>query len=363
MYKIKISCFIWLLFTLIACNKSFNNNLEDSFNSNIDLISKEMWNKMNSYDAYFRYLGVPQEVPDGFPSDVKVFVCYTYGEYNFVGQDFIHSDITGNNYLYNKEKTAILPYELIGLFFDGKFNLYSENDVEFKKFEKVIAKSFPGSIWMSHTPTKSEDADSSFIKDKLKNTTFYRIVFDKFSGPESDDELKAPKLSALKIDQTPLMSMYYDYWSNYNNKNEPPILYELAFKNEQFIREKLCDTLKYNGVLLYEKNGHGLVIWKNGPLKSDADNFYLNEEYVYAKDICDTIVGDWRLPTKDELIRIYVNRNALSTVNFNDISEKLISSTVSPKYGGVYMVSVKDFLIWENCFTNETGYIWPVYSF
>lgn len=74
----------------------------------------------------------------------------------------------------------------------------------------------------------------------------------------------------------------------------------------------VVSQFKYGGFVVYEENGHGLVA-----AIIDLENSNWNS----AKTACDDLIlngyGDWYLPTKDELNRLFVNLQQYNVGGFN----------------------------------------------
>ncbi len=74
--------------------------------------------------------------------------------------------------------------------------------------------------------------------------------------------------------------------------------------------------LKEGGYIVYEKDGHGLVVapyaFTTIGYPRDKSQYPGDASFEKALILCDTLVlngfSDWRLPTKDELTLMYINR-------------------------------------------------------
>jgi hypothetical protein len=79
---------------------------------------------------------------------------------------------------------------------------------------------------------------------------------------------------------------------------------------------------KHGGIVAYEENGHGFVA-----AIADLDQ----QDWNAAKTSCDELIlggySDWRLPTKDELNRLYINLNEKGAGGFLNTGECYWSST------------------------------------
>jgi hypothetical protein len=96
---------------------------------------------------------------------------------------------------------------------------------------------------------------------------------------------------------------------------------------ENEILAKKTRKIKNGGIVVYEKNGHGLVV---APTDLEPSDWY------DAKIACGKLVlngySDWRLPTKKELNSLYMNRDKIDGLG----GQYYWSSTEWTDYGNVW---------------------------
>jgi hypothetical protein len=109
------------------------------------------------------------------------------------------------------------------------------------------------------------------------------------------------------------------------------ILFSLGFSaKSQSVSKNLIQNYKKGGYVVYEKNGHGLVvsIYNLGPVNFSEVDAILNK-FKFGG------YTDWRLPTKDEVIVIY--KNVISNndpYEFNYWLNPILSKATSNSFVG-----------------------------
>jgi hypothetical protein len=109
--------------------------------------------------------------------------------------------------------------------------------------------------------------------------------------------------------------------SNSNNRNAAE---DQASKRAEQIK-------KYGGIIVNENGGHGLVVAGNDLGRHNWEN---------ARNECDALelngFSDWRLPSKDELNLLYINKSTIGgfvTNNIKSVGDNCYwSSTVGSGY-------------------------------
>ena len=149
----------------------------------------------------------------------------------------------------------------------------------------------------------------------LKGRMLYYVVqenkFEIYSGKTFSDAVAAGKLEVsvnFTIVENGIIlegrnrNVQYNFDEKGNLKGEKIMGVGMMFKrtNEKFIPK----TEIHGGNIVYEKDGHGLVVAPNDLGVMDWES---------AKTKCDNLVlngfSDWRLPTKEELYQFYLNKD------------------------------------------------------